>query len=254
MITIKTNQYTFWQEKPHFLLSTDTENYWVMYIIEDGACRYRIGERAGRANAGSILLCPPRVAFQREVLQPLTFHFVRFNFQFDCLDANDLAGNFAHADHRILDDCSYLRKIEYCQSADAASLRDHYIADIFYAQLYRKLFDRQFPVIHSAPIQTAIRYINEHYCEPITVKQVADLVGLNSAYFSRKFKREAGSAPIQYIERLKMRSVQQLLITTDLPISTIAAKTGFADSYYLSHKFSTYTHVSPTTFRKNHVI
>lgn len=59
---------------------------------------------------------------------------------------------------------------------------------------------------------------------------------------------------MQYIERLKMRSVQQLLITTDLPINVIASKTGFSDGYYLSHKFSTYAHVSPTTFRKNHIL
>lgn len=225
-----------------------------MYIIEDGACSYQIGQQKGTANSAAILLCPPHVAFQRKVIRPLTFHFIRFKFNFDCFDEQTISGHFAHADTRILADCSHLRKLEYCRSNTAVELRDHYLADIFYSQLYQELFDRQFPVIQSAPIQTAIRYIDDHYHEKLTVQTIADLAGWSLAYFSRKFKAEAGLSPIQYIERLKMRAVQQLLITTDLPVSAIAEKTGFTDGYYLSRKFSNYTNVSPTVFRKNHVI
>lgn len=254
MLTIETNQYTFWQEKPHFLLRSDTENFWVMYVIEDGDCDYQIGTQIGRAHRDTILLCPPRIEFQRKVIHPLTFHFVRFAFTSHFFKEQDLIGHFAQANDRILEDCTYLRQLEYCRSPEVNALQNHFIADIFNTQLYRKLFEQHHPAIHSPIIKTAIAFMAEHYQDQITINEVAQEVGWSSAYFSRRFKMETGITPVQHLERLKMRAVQQLLITTDLSIDTVATKAGYSDGYYLSRKFSACMHTTPTDFRKNHQI
>ncbi|MCH5465324.1 helix-turn-helix domain-containing protein [Levilactobacillus tujiorum] len=254
MLTIETNQYTFWQEKPQFLLHTDTENYWVMYIIEDGDCSYRIGNQAGQAQRNTILLCPPQVEFQRRVIHPLTFHFVRFSFTSHFFKEQDLIGHFTQASDRIMEDCTYLRQLEYCTSVEVVPLQNHFIADIFNTELYRRLFEQHHPTIHSLTIQKAIAFMVNHYQDQITINEVAQNVGWTSAYFSRRFKAEAGITPIQYLENLKMRAVQQLLITTDLPIGTIALKTGYSNGYYLSRKFSACLHTTPSKFRHTHQI
>jgi len=254
MLTIETNQYTFWQEKPHFLLHSDTENFWVMYIIEDGDCNYQIGNQSGQAHRDSILLCPPQIEFRRRVVHPLTFHFIRFNFTSHFFKDQDLLGHFAQANDRILEDCSYLRQLEYCPSDEVSVLQNHFIADIFNTELYRRLFEQHHPTIHSPSIKAAVAFMATHYQDQITINEVAQEIGWSSAYFSRRFKCEVGITPVQYLEHLKMRAVQQLLITTDLPIDTVATKAGYSDGYYLSRKFSACMHTSPSEFRHNHQI
>lgn len=225
-----------------------------MYVIEDGDCDYQIGTQIGRAHRDTILLCPPRIEFQRKVIHPLTFHFVRFAFTSHFFKEQDLIGHFAQANDRILEDCTYLRQLEYCRSPEVNALQNHFIADIFNTQLYRKLFEQHHPAIHSPIIKTAIAFMAEHYQDQITINEVAQEVGWSSAYFSRRFKMETGITPVQHLERIKMRAVQQLLITTDLSIDTVATKAGYSDGYYLSRKFSACMHTTPTDFRKNHQI
>lgn len=254
MLTLKINQYTFWQQKPAFVLDADIENFWVMYVIENGQCEYQIGQEKGEAQPATILLCPPHVKFSRKVLQPLTFHFFRFSFQSDLFMQQDLIGNFSQANPRVLEDCAYLKTLEYRLSPAAKALRNHLLTDIFYTELFRRLFEDKIPVIKSIPIQQALQFMDEHYQEGICVGDVAQHINLSAAYFSRQFKKATQLNAIQYLDRIRLRAVQQLLISTDLPIGQIATQTGFTDGYYLSKKFSKYMATSPTHFRRTHQI
>ncbi|MFC6171167.1 helix-turn-helix domain-containing protein [Loigolactobacillus jiayinensis] len=254
MLTLNINQYTFWQQKPAFVLDADIENFWVMYVIETGQCSYQIGPKKGQAQPATILLCPPHVKFSRKVLQPLTFHFFRFSFQSDLFMQQELTGNFTQANPRILEDCDHLKKLEYRLSPTAKSLRNHLLTDIFYTELFRRLFEDKIPIVTSLPIQNALHFMDEHYHEGICVGDVAQYIGWSAGYFSRQFKKVTQLNAIQYLDRIRLRAVQQLLISTDLPISNIAEQTGFTDGYYLSKKFSQYMKTSPTKFRKTHQI
>jgi AraC-like DNA-binding protein len=105
------------------------------------------------------------------------------------------------------------------------------------------------PVLGLAP---AIDYIMEHYAGRIDVPSLAALVGLSVKQFERRFKREYGAAPVQYILRIRLDAARQLLAGTRLPIAQIGRETGFYDNSHFTHQFQKYTGFPPKAFREKH--
>lgn len=100
-------------------------------------------------------------------------------------------------------------------------------------------------------ILDSVNYIHTHLAETISVELLADRVGYNSNYFSRVFFTYTGERPLSYIQKRRIERAQYLMITTDLPLSEIAAETGFESSSYFSRIFSQVTGgQTPTTYKK----
>ena len=96
----------------------------------------------------------------------------------------------------------------------------------------------------------AIYYIEEHYKENPSLKEIAAHVFLSPTYFSKLFKKQVGSTYSIYLNRIKLQHVQQLLIQTPLSIGAIADEVGFVNSNYLCDVFKKYIGISPSKFRK----
>nr|WP_239590589.1 helix-turn-helix domain-containing protein [Enterococcus durans] len=54
--------------------------------------------------------------------------------------------------------------------------------------------------------------------------------------------------------KVRLKNVQNLLISTNLPMEEIAELTGFKHGYYLSKYFKKIFKMSPSTFRKKHLL
>ena len=67
--------------------------------------------------------------------------------------------------------------------------------------------------------------------------------------FARRFTATAGTTPYQWIVRERIRLAQRLLETTDLPVDTVAVKTGFATAGNLRKHFSRAVRTSPHAYR-----
>jgi AraC-like DNA-binding protein len=65
------------------------------------------------------------------------------------------------------------------------------------------------------------------------------------------FKEATGHSPIEYLIRLRLHNAAEMLASTSLSISEIAAECGFADSNYLTRQFRKIYNISPREFRKN---
>ncbi|WP_043530244.1 AraC family transcriptional regulator [Litchfieldella xinjiangensis] len=99
-------------------------------------------------------------------------------------------------------------------------------------------------------LQTLDRYIQRNLAERITVKHLAEQACLSEAHFSERFRQQTGLSPYQYLLRQRLGAVRHLLTSTRLPLSEIAAHTGFANQSALSHAFRrTYGH-PPSLLRR----
>ncbi|MCZ8510966.1 AraC family transcriptional regulator [Paenibacillus filicis] len=103
-------------------------------------------------------------------------------------------------------------------------------------------------------IQDSETFMNVHYAEGITVQDVADYVGLHRTHFSSVFSKKLGISPIQYLQRLRMRSGAKLLADTDLSVTEIALSLGYPDLYSFTRAFRKYYGASPTEFRNTKYI
>ena len=79
MEVIKIIDHIWWEEKEEFLLAEDQDSFWVLYLLVEGECYYKIGEVSGIAKSPCVLICPPHTVFERKVLAPLSFHFFRLD-------------------------------------------------------------------------------------------------------------------------------------------------------------------------------
>ena len=70
-------------------------------------------------------------------------------------------------------------------------------------------------------MRSALRYIEEHYREPIALQQLADAAGYSSFYFCKLFKQVTRLTPLQYVVRYRLEQAKKRMLTTDEPLETI---------------------------------
>lgn len=106
-----------------------------------------------------------------------------------------------------------------------------------------------FEAIDDPEIIVALAYIRRRFAEDIGVDDVAEAVGTGRRHLERRFQSEIGTGIYQHILRTRIDHVKALLRRTELSLSAIAARTGFASSRHLCATFKRLIGVTPTRFR-----
>lgn len=103
----------------------------------------------------------------------------------------------------------------------------------------------------SEHVQRAIAYTEQHFTEIKNMSEVADVVRLNSAYFSKLFRDETGMTFTNYLTKLRMQEAARLIQKTSMRINEIAESMGYANLAYFSTVFRKYYAINPFEYRKN---
>lgn len=103
--------------------------------------------------------------------------------------------------------------------------------------------------IEDAHVSRAVRYIREHACDGINVRDVLRAVPQSRRLLEGRFRKLLGRTPHEEILRVQLQRVKQLLTETDLPLETIAERTGFAHPEYLSVVFRREVGLPPSRYR-----
>jgi AraC family transcriptional regulator, melibiose operon regulatory protein len=99
-------------------------------------------------------------------------------------------------------------------------------------------------------IENMSRYVGEHATEDITIDKVAAAAGLHPNYAMTLFKRSVGLSINQAIIRHRLDTAQSLLISTELPVASIAFECGFSSLSPFYEAFKKRFHVSPSELRE----
>ena len=102
----------------------------------------------------------------------------------------------------------------------------------------------------SHEIEIACDYIEQHLEEPLRMETLSQLSGYTEYYFSRKFKREMGLSPIEYIRKKRLEKASVLLQTTKQDIKQIGAALQFCSHSFFSDCFRRQFGVTPSQYRK----
>ena len=101
----------------------------------------------------------------------------------------------------------------------------------------------------SDTLQLALRYIGEHYREPLTRGHIAKAVGYSESHLSHLFTDRLHISLTDYITKLRMDDAQELLRSTDLPVGQIAMSLGFSSIRSFNRFFLMDTGITPTAYR-----
>lgn len=100
--------------------------------------------------------------------------------------------------------------------------------------------------------KTILAYLESHYYEDINLKTIADHFNVNALYLGRKIKSETGYSFTDYLNRLRLKNAENLLLNTKLSAKQIAHKVGYNNDQYFNIQFKKYLNMTPGEFRKKH--
>ena len=104
----------------------------------------------------------------------------------------------------------------------------------------------------SDPIRQVRGYLEEHYNEIITRRNIESLVHLNGDYINREFKKCTGYTLMEYIQRYRIIMAKKLLRETNLSMAEISAQTGYDSPAYFAKIFKKLTSQTPSEYRVRH--
>ena len=99
-------------------------------------------------------------------------------------------------------------------------------------------------------LNNSLKYIENHYKEPITTKALAELSHVSEGHFCHIFKETFGKTAKEYINFVRVGKAKNLIKTTDMTIVEIAFCCGFTDANYFSRTFKKYMGATPTSLRE----
>ncbi|MFS0869550.1 ABC transporter substrate-binding protein [Paenibacillus xylanilyticus] len=97
-----------------------------------------------------------------------------------------------------------------------------------------------------------LRYLTNHFREPISLESLAKSLNYSPQYLSRKFKEQTGVTPTEYMIRMRMNEARLLLTTSEATLNEIAAYVGYPDPFYFNRVFKKELGTTPGQFRLKH--
>jgi AraC-like DNA-binding protein len=108
------------------------------------------------------------------------------------------------------------------------------------------LYCRQSSVRRLTPL---LEHIEQHYGEPIRVHDAAKLCAMSDCCFMQLFKEVIGQSFVAYLNHFRVTRAQDLLTSTDWPISEISLETGFCNQSYFGVIFRRIAGKTPLEYR-----
>lgn len=104
----------------------------------------------------------------------------------------------------------------------------------------------------SPHISKAEKYIKTNLHFPLSLKKVADSIGINEKYLSRLFIRCKGEKFSHYVNRQRINEAKELLIHTDFKLMDIAYSLAFVSESYFIKIFCEICGTTPLKFRNRY--
>ena len=99
-------------------------------------------------------------------------------------------------------------------------------------------------------LRDIISYVEEHYQEPVTLQDAADLAGLGKEAFCRFFKKNIGMSFLRYLNEVRATHIYHDLVNTEDPVSYIMERNGFTNQKLFNRTFKELYGTTPSAVRK----
>lgn len=207
----------------------------LMWMVREGNLGYQSAlDRAGGISRGVQISGKP---MEQAVISCAVFTSL-------CVQASIQGGLSPETAYTLGD--SYIQSMTQCRTVAELTTVNHEM----YVDFVRRVHKHRANPNRSKQIQLCCDYIDIHLEEPITLKQLAALVGYRDYYLSRKFKQEMGTNLNDYIKFARVEKAKLLLAATNDPIRDIAKQLQFCSSSYFSQTFQQVTGLTPHQWRE----
>lgn len=235
--------------------------FWQLLIGVSGTGECRIGESRHILRPGEILLLPPDFShsYHSTSSDDWIVHFLGFtgsSCQKLLVDMRFSKPGIYHLKNQ--ETCS--RHIE-----EIAQILENGPADksrILSKELYSFLLDISHDssfvemseeVQKNQLVSDILLYLEEHYAEDISLRELAEHTGKTPEYLCSCFRKETGETIMYHLATIRVgRARQMLLENPDLPVYKVGEQCGFRSPSYFGKVFRVHTGVSPQKLAQKH--
>lgn len=86
-------------------------------------------------------------------------------------------------------------------------------------------------------ISRAVRWINEHYAEPLRVDHLASTCSMSTSAFHRKFRAVTAMSPLQFQKQIRLHKSRLLLMTGIDDVATVGYQVGYDSSSQFNREY-----------------
>ncbi len=94
-------------------------------------------------------------------------------------------------------------------------------------------------------------WMRENARYPLSIDGLARRAATSPRTFSRRFREQTGTTPLQWLITARVRRAQELLESTPLTLDEVADAAGFDGAAALRHRFQRMLGVSPKAYRRS---
>ena len=253
-------------ELPDMLTTPQLHKEFDLLLITQGRVRVSIDDRSYLAGEGDLLFIGPYMLHSLEIPPQEVFSHICFCFDLELLSHKALAGDLAAGRYQITGhipvdsphnaplrgiftaiDSAYDREPPYWELTVRGEL-----CRMFAWLMQNGLYESPFAQSRDKDFCIRVyRHIEEHYREKLDSAAAAEALNYNQSYFCRLFKENFGQPFQKYLCMYRIEKSKNLLRTTDMSVSEIAAAVGFNSFSYFSKMFREFVSSTPLEYRKS---
>ena len=100
-------------------------------------------------------------------------------------------------------------------------------------------------------VHRAVEYIQDNLERPLSPREVAREAGVSARHLCRLLRSETGASLRVHVLQARMQTAAAMLRDTDLPIKTVARRSGYPDVHYFTRVFARTFLRPPAAFRRD---
>ena len=212
-------------------------------FLISGEMTYYVDDVRCDMSSGDIVYVPAGSVRQREI-KDVSNDYISVNFHStEALPIEYLSKNCINNELKMLLNC--IESMYSLRMSESSKKKICHLLEALTIQISDNLAES----IESSLANIIVSYLNAHYQERITLKDISQLTYFSTAYCESEFKSQMGRSIIQYLLDIRIEEAKKLLAESSLSCSRIANAVGFEDANYFSRVFKKKTGYSPLVYR-----
>ncbi len=222
----------------------ETIDYFNITTVYTGTLHYIVDDKDIYLKKGETLIIRPGShRFRYPDNKPA--HYFAIDYYSDGSEEEQIPDFITGCSTALKDSIHHLDKVHKNRNSDHYALKCSLAVHLFLLTLKDDVKNSKL----SYHVRQILKYISEHYTEPIKLDEIATHVHLTVPYCCHLIKSELGTTIYEIILQERITLAKDYLASGEVPLYEIPFICGFNDYSHFYKTFKKYTGVSPSKFK-----
>lgn len=116
--------------------------------------------------------------------------------------------------------------------------------------------DQAYPIdmpegaLTDAVARRAVEYLHHHYARPLTLRELARVLGVSERHLRARVAAALGQTPLRYLAQYRIDRAKDLIAHREFALKDVAARTGFKSIHHFTRTFTRLVGHPPAAWRR----